>query len=204
MRTHRVGRIFFAVAEEERGVRTTPQNVFIRSSVLTLPKERFIVNAARFGGALCATLSPFPSAWKGSEVCQNIAHTKLYPYGEHPSVTISLTLTNPQGGAFFCCRRGGTWDANPAAAHHSDPLLISTKDKHICRNACAHEHSVYLRNFNTQPGVLRNRARCDESAARVLSGGERDVCCARDGHVRLMRRQGLALAGWCDPVLLRA
>ena len=39
-------------------MRTAPQNVFIRRSVLTLPKERIIVYAARFGGLRSKTLSP--------------------------------------------------------------------------------------------------------------------------------------------------
>ena len=50
----RSGAHFFVAVEAEHGMRTAPQNAFIRSSVLTLPKEGHMVRAARVGARLFA------------------------------------------------------------------------------------------------------------------------------------------------------
>ena len=100
MRT-RKGAHFFAVAEEEHRMRTTPQNLFIRSSVLTLPKERFIVYAARFGGAQNATPSPFPAAWKGSEICQNVAPVQSSTLMANIPPSLLVAHSRTRKGAHF-------------------------------------------------------------------------------------------------------
>ena len=72
--------------------------------------------------------------WQRNPRCGTLRGPRLTC--EHPSVTLSCTLANPQrGGAFFCCGVGEVKDANPCGIKsfcaRTDPDTYSFKD--VCK-----------------------------------------------------------------------